>query len=58
MVADMDNGRVQKLSPAGRFLTAIRAGFDRPTDVAVASDGTVYVVDFGHDRVVRLEPLS
>jgi streptogramin lyase len=42
MVADMDNDRVQKLSPAGRFLTALRAGFDRPTDVAVAPDGTVY----------------
>jgi len=57
-VADMDNNRVQKFSAAGKFLVAIRAGFDRPIDVAEAPDGTLYVVDFGHDRVVRLEPVS
>jgi len=57
-VADMDNNRVQKFSAAGKFLVAIRAGFDRPTDVAEAPDGTLYVVDFGHDRIVRLEPVS
>jgi len=39
-------------------LTAIRAGLDRPTDVAETPDGTVYVVDFGHDRIVRFAPVS
>jgi len=28
-----------------------------PTDVAVTPSGVVYVVDFGHARVVRFEPV-
>jgi len=53
-VADMDNDRVQKFTADGKFLVAVEAGFDRPTDVAEAADGSLYVTDFGHDRVVRM----
>jgi len=53
-VADMDNNRVQKFTADGIFLVALEAGFDRPTDVAEADDGSLYVADFGHDRVVRM----
>ena len=45
-VADMDNNRVQKFTADGRFLVAVEAGFDHPTDVAEAADGSLYVADF------------
>ncbi len=32
------------------------AGFQRPNGVAVAEDGSLYVMDFGNFRIVRLDP--
>ena len=60
-VADFYNNRIQVFSAAGAFLgqfsgsasaSASASGqLDLPTDVAVGPDGTIYVVDFGHDRI-------
>ena len=56
-VADFDNNRIQVFTADGVLLGVFGdageapARLERPTDVAVAEDGTIYVVDFGHDRI-------
>lgn len=57
--ADFYNHRVQKFSPEGRLLAVLGTGtglaqvrLRYPTDVAVAHDGTVYVLDSGNHRMV------
>ena len=60
-VADWNNHRVQKLRPDGTFVQSFgvgagRAGngpgeLNRPSSVAVDTDGVVYVADRGNDRV-------
>jgi hypothetical protein len=66
-VADAGNRRVRKITPDGKVSTlagsgkrggddgpALEASFEDPTGVAVAGDGTVYVLDFvGDDPRVR-----
>ncbi len=54
-VADFDNDRVQVFTERGAYRGALRDSLERPTDVTVTEDGTVFVVDFGHRRVVRYE---
>jgi len=47
-VADRNNARVQVFDAAGRFLAEWKGdALGRPFDVAVASDGTIFVVDGG-----------
>jgi len=65
-VADPASNRVQAFEPDGRFRTVIGGAradargageevvdgaLNGPVDVAVAGDGTVYVIDTGRDRV-------
>ena len=53
--ADFYNNRIQVFSAAGRlpgqFGDTGPDPLDRPTDVIVAADGTIYVVDFGHNHI-------
>ena len=56
-VADFDNDRVQVFTDRGRYLGQMPDSLELPTDVAVTPSGVVYVVDFGHARVVRFEPV-
>lgn len=61
VVADTDNGRLQKIDAAsGAFIAELRAGGGRPsdppvapTDVAVAPDGTLWVLARDADLTVR-----
>lgn len=57
-VDDFYNHRVQKFRSDGTFLTAFGGAdeLDRPTDVAVAADGAVYVVDLGNHRIQVYAP--
>jgi DNA-binding beta-propeller fold protein YncE len=62
-VADSDNNRIQKLSPAGRPLAAWSrlkgvhpSGIFRVPAVAVDVHGTVYVGDTYHERIAELSP--
>jgi len=70
-VADSGNNRVRRISPAGVITTlagdgqagfggdngqASKAELDRPYGVAVAGDGSVYIADFGNNRVRRVSP--
>lgn len=56
-VVDVLNGRVQVISPDGRFVRSIGAPgdvagrFGRPRDVAVGPDGTIFVTDAAAQRV-------
>ena len=55
-VADWKNNRVQKFSPQGQYLRQFKAtpnggDLNRPTGVAVDSDGDVYVTDWGNHQV-------
>lgn len=53
-VADFYNDRMQVFTTGGRYLGALGDSLHFPTDVAVGPRGEVYVVDFGHHRIVRL----
>jgi len=58
-VADFFNDRVLVVSAQGEFVDALTGRefglplLHRPTDVALGPDGTVYVVDHGHNRIQR-----
>ena len=61
-VADTGNGRIQKFSPTGAFLTTIgteekpRLESSRPSGVAIDRAGHIYVADAGNHRVQKLAP--
>jgi DNA-binding beta-propeller fold protein YncE len=62
LVADTNNGRIQKFSPEGNFLSSfgtLGAGegeFREPTGIAVDRKGNIYVADFLNQRVQKLKP--
>lgn len=58
-VADASNGRVQVFDEQGNFIAVLGdergpANFAYPYDVALAPDGSVFVVEWGAGRVARL----
>lgn len=61
-VADTGNGRIQRFSPTGAFLTAIgtkgsgHEQFGEPSGVAVDQAGNIYVVEASNHRVQKLAP--
>lgn len=58
-VADYHNDRIQKLSPKGKVLAVFGHQGEKqlhyPTDMAVAPDNSVWVVDFGNNRIVQFK---
>jgi DNA-binding beta-propeller fold protein YncE len=61
-VADTGNGRLQKFSSAGIFVSVIGtsgqgpAQFREPCGIAVDSSSNIYVADVGNARVQKLKP--
>lgn len=61
-VADFYNHRIKIVSPEGKRLAMFgekgtgEGQFDRPIDMAFDESGTLYVVDFGNDRIQQFEP--
>jgi DNA-binding beta-propeller fold protein YncE len=61
LIADTNNGRVQKFSPDGVFLSVIGTKgeglgeFREPCGVAADSSGNIYVADTGNQRVQKLD---
>jgi DNA-binding beta-propeller fold protein YncE len=52
-VTDFENDRVQIFTARGRYRGQLSDSLRRPTDSAMGGRGELYVVDFGHDRIVR-----
>ena len=58
-MADVGNSRIQRFTANGNFVDqwggegSGEGQFDSPQDLAVANDGTVYVVDSGNNRIQR-----
>src|SRR5205814_7333397 len=48
--------RVQKLGPGGTFIAQWAAGLYGPRRIAIGPDDSVYVVDSGHNRIVKFSP--
>jgi DNA-binding beta-propeller fold protein YncE len=62
LVADTSNGRIQKFSPAGIFVSVIGGQgqgpgqFREPCGMAVDSSGNIYVADVANGRIQKLKP--
>ncbi len=52
LIADTGNGRIEKFSPTGVFLTSMRP-FDAPNGVAVDRAGNIYVAEIGVRHCVQ-----
>jgi DNA-binding beta-propeller fold protein YncE len=48
--------RVQKLGPDGTFIAEWAPGFYGPRRITIGPDESVYVVDSGHNRIVKFSP--
>ena len=48
--------RVQKLGPDGTFIAEWAPGLYGPRRIAIGPDDSVYVVDSGHNRIVKFSP--
>ncbi|MFE6665748.1 RICIN domain-containing protein [Streptomyces sp. NPDC057697] len=70
-IADSENYRVRKVTPDGKISTIVGSGtsttsgdgglataarLNRPTGVAVGSDGVIYIADSGGHRIRRITP--
>lgn len=63
IIADDQNARIRFYDPGKATLTSIlgkgveksKRGLSRPHGVCVHSDGSIYIVDTGHHRVLRLQ---
>jgi len=62
LVADTSNGRIQKFSPTGVFVSVIGTQgqgpgqFREPCGMAVDSSGNIYVADVANGRIQKLKP--
>jgi thiol-disulfide isomerase/thioredoxin len=56
LVADTYNGAVRLISAAPRVVSTIATGLAEPSDVVLAADGSIVVVESGAHRLTRLAP--
>src|SRR6266487_381911 len=61
-VADTNNGRIEKFSPTGVFITSLgikgtgHGQLGEPNGIAIDRDGNIYVADASNHRVQKLAP--
>src|SRR5262245_6505778 len=62
LVADTNNGRIEKFSPSGAFLSILgtkgsgQGQLGAPNGIAIDYVGNIYVADAGNHRVLKLAP--
>jgi thiol-disulfide isomerase/thioredoxin len=56
LVADTYNGAVRRYDPDAETVSTVASGLVEPSDVVLADDGTVVVVESGAHRLTRLAP--
>jgi thiol-disulfide isomerase/thioredoxin len=56
LIADTYNGAVRRFDPATGEVSTVDSGLAEPSDVLLTRDGTVFVVESGAHRLVRLAP--
>ena len=56
LVADTYNGAVRRFDPATDAVSTVAAGLAEPSDVVLAADGAVFVVESAAHRLTRLAP--
>jgi DNA-binding beta-propeller fold protein YncE len=62
LVADTNNGRIEKFSPTGAFLSILgtkgssQGQLGAPNGIAIDHLGNIYVADAGNHRVLKLAP--
>jgi sugar lactone lactonase YvrE len=56
LVADTYNGAVRRFDPVAQTLSTVESGLAEPSDVVLAADGAVLVVESAAHRMVRLAP--
>src|SRR5882757_505803 len=61
-VADTNNGRIEKFSPSGVYITSLGmkgTGYGQlgePNGIAIDRDGNIYIADASNHRVLKLAP--
>ena len=60
LVADTNNGRIEKFSPSGAFVSTLESKgtgqLSAPTGIAADRAGNIYVADAGNHQVLKLAP--
>ncbi len=56
LIADTYNGAVRRFDPAGGEVSTVDSGLAEPSDILLTRAGTVFVVESGAHRLVRLAP--
>jgi hypothetical protein len=56
LIADTYNGAVRRFDPATDEVSTVDSGLAEPSDILLARDGSVFVVESGAHRLVRLAP--
>jgi hypothetical protein len=56
LIADTYNGAVRRFDPADGEVSTVDSGLAEPSDILLARDGAVLVVESGAHRLVRLAP--
>jgi hypothetical protein len=54
LVSDYQFGRIQRFTPQGQFIDTFAINLGNAGEMAVGPDGNLYVSDFEHDRITKL----
>jgi sugar lactone lactonase YvrE len=56
LIADFNNNRIRRVAGATGVITTFVAGLNQPAGLVLASDGTLYVANFGAQQLLAVDP--